>query len=276
MPKAPLPTTPLLRKFEQDFSSRIAAVEAAEKWDNVGFLLESPRAASYSKLRVLTCIDLTNEVVSEATNMNCNLIVTYHPVMFRAVQSLSLLHQAPILRCADAGISIFSPHTALDNAPDGMNDFMCDLFGTTESVRTGVRLDSVTGIQIGRISVLSSPMSLQAVIHILKSQLGLSSVRYACPTDAPLTSVEIKSIAVCVGSGSSVLMGAPADLYLTGEMTHHDILACISAGKTVILLDHSSSERPYLPKLAERLSQLDNITEVFISQADREPIRVAS
>jgi len=275
MPKAPLPVGQILRKFEAEFSSKIASVDLAEKWDNVGFLLESPRASSYEKLRILTCIDLTTEVVTEACAKKCNLIVSYHPLMFRPIQSLSLANQPVVLRCADAGISIFSPHTALDNAPSGMNDFMCDFFSSSESTRTAVRIDPVTGVQVGRISVLSSPISLQAVIHTLKSSLGLCAVRYASPFGSSISSTQISSIAVCVGSGSSVLLGAPADLYLTGEMTHHDILACIAAGKSVILLDHSSSERPFLPELAKRLTEFEDVSEVIVSEADREPIRVA-
>ena len=275
MPRAPLPIAQILRKFETEFSTAIASVDIAEKWDNVGFLLESPRAASYGKLRILTCIDLTAEVVTEATVKKCNMIVSYHPLMFRPIQSLSLSNQPILLRCADAGISIFSPHTALDNASKGMNDFMCDIFNASESVRTGVRTDPISGVQVGRISVLSSPMTLQAAIHTLKSSLGLRTIRYACPAGSTLTTVQIKSIAVCVGSGSSVLIGAPADLYLTGEMTHHDILAGIASGKSVILLDHSSSERPFLPVLASRLRDLEDVDEVFVSEADCEPIRVA-
>ena len=275
MPKAPLPVAQILRKFEAEFSSKIASVDLAEKWDNVGFLLESPRAPSYGKLRILTCIDLTAEVVTEASARKCNLIVSYHPLMFRPIQSLSLTNQPVILRCADAGISIFSPHTALDNAPDGMNDFMCDLFQSGESVRTGVRTDAVTGVQVGRISVFSSPMTLQAVIHTLKSSLGIGTVRYASPFGSAIATTQINSIAVCVGSGSSVLLGAPADLYLTGEMTHHDILATVAAGKSVIMLDHSSSERPFLPELAKRLRDFEDVSEVIVSESDCEPIRVA-
>jgi dinuclear metal center YbgI/SA1388 family protein len=275
MPKAPTPTALVFRRFELEFSNRIASIDIAEKWDNVGFLVESPRASSLSELRIMTCIDLTGDVVTEATKKQCNLILAYHPVLFRATHSLSMANHASILRCVDSGISVFSPHTALDNTSDGMNDFLCDMFRTSESKRSEIRLDVASGAQVGRLSILAEPLSLHGVINILKSKLGVDSIRYACASHESIESVQISSIGVCVGSGSSVLMNAPADLYLTGEMTHHDILACVAVGKSVILLDHSSSERPFLPELAKRLREFEDVSEVFVSESDREPIRVA-
>jgi dinuclear metal center YbgI/SA1388 family protein len=236
-------------------------------------LVESPRASNLKSLRVITCIDLTNDVVTEAINKNCNLILSYHPVMFRAIQCLSMSTQRPLLRCIDSGISVFVPHTAVDTAQGGMNDFLCDIFHVHESERSGVRDDPDTGISVGRIVSLKEPLCLNSVISLLKSSLGLERVRFATQND-PAT-LCISSVAVCVGSGSSVLVGAKADLYLTGEMTHHDILACQALGKSVILLDHSSSERPFLPELARRVAQFECVESVVVSEMDVEPIRSA-
>jgi putative NIF3 family GTP cyclohydrolase 1 type 2 len=52
----------------------------------------------------------------------------------------------------------------------------------------------------------------------------------------------IKSVAVCAGSGSSVLRGVPADVYLTGEMGHHEVLAAIASNTHVILCEHTNTE----------------------------------
>jgi len=273
MPRAPIPVASILRNFQADFSSKIAPLEIAEKWDNVGFLVESARSNSYEKLKILTCIDLTPEVVTEAINHDCNMIFSYHPLMFRPIQSLSIMHQGPILRCLDSGISIFSPHTALDNAKNGMNDFLCDFFIAYESSRDGVKSDPVSGLQSGRLSRFSSLIPLNNIIQTLKEKLKMQSIRFASPSGT--TDHMIDSVGVCVGSGSSVLSGSDASLYLTGEMSHHEILACISLGKCVILLDHSSSERPFLPELARRLRGFENVESVRVSENDTEPIRTA-
>ena len=271
MPRAPSPISRVLRNFVDGFEKQIAPLSLAEAWDNVGMLVECPSATSISKLSVLTCIDLTNEVVSEAITHKCNLIVSYHPVLFRPVHSLSMKHQSPVLRCIENGINIFVPHTALDTAPNGMNDYISDLFLDLQVDRLGIKESPVPGYSIGRLITLKEKVALTDIISIIKSKLSVDRVRFA--TAGTLTDREIDSIAVCVGSGSSVLNGSEAGLYLTGEMTHHDILAAKASGKSVVLLDHSSSERPFLPELAKRLAILENVDSVAVSQADVEPIR---
>lgn len=273
MPRASLPVSRALRTFVDGFEQQIASLSLAEAWDNVGMLVECPSATEISKISLLTCIDLTNEVVSEAIAHKCNLIVAYHPVLFRPVQSLSMQSQAPILRCVQNGVNVFVPHTALDTAPGGMNDYISNLFIDLESNRTGIKESHITGFSLGRVVILRERVSLADIISIIKSKLSLDRVRFA--SSGTITDKRISSIAICVGSGSSVLNGSDADLYLTGEMTHHDILAAKASGKSVILLDHSSSERPFLPELAKRLASLGCVESVCISHADVEPIRSA-
>lgn len=85
---------------------------------------------------------------------------------------------------------------------------------------------------------------------------------------------EIKSVACCAGSGASVLGNCGADLYLTGEMSHHEVLQCTSAGSTVVLCEHSNTERGYLSVLKEDLeSSLENV-EIFVSKVDKDPLAI--
>lgn len=271
MPLASAPSSGILREFLTQFEQRIASLTLAEKWDNVGFLVESPRASVYSSLKLLTCIDLTNEVVSEAISKNCNLVLSYHPVMFRPIQSLSIMSQSPILRCVDSGISVFVPHTALDSAEGGMNDFISDKFLEIQHIRAPIYTEVSTGARVGRVVRFNRLLSLGEVVQVLKRSLGIVKLRIA--TGWGMDEMRASSVAICVGSGYSVLKGADADVFLTGEMPHHDILACKASGKSVILLDHSSSERPFLPELVRRLSLIDCVSSCIQSEADIEPIQ---
>jgi dinuclear metal center YbgI/SA1388 family protein len=102
----------------------------AAEWDNVGLLLGD--AASPCE-RILTCLTVTPEVVAEAVAGNVNLIVSHHPVLFRGVKKLTSASPdgrllLPLLR---AGIAVYSPHTAFDNCPGGINDQLCELLGLT-------------------------------------------------------------------------------------------------------------------------------------------------
>ena len=87
----------------------------------------------------------------------------------------------------------------------------------------------------------------------------------------------MSSVAVCAGSGGSLLRGVAADLYLTGEMSHHDLLEANAAGTAVLLTEHSNSERGFLrilkEKMEEKLREAGSV-KIVISSADKDPVCV--
>lgn len=89
------------------------------------------------------------------------------------------------------------------------------------------------------------------------------------------TDSQVNTVAVCAGSGVSVLRETDADLWLTGEMSHHEVLDAVHKGATVILVEHSNSERGFLEELQPNLNCLfDGKLNVLISQKDRDPLQV--
>jgi len=90
-----------------------------------------------------------------------------------------------------------------------------------------------------------------------------------------VTEGEVKSVAVCAGSGTAVLSGVQADLFITGEMSHHDILDAVHCGTSVILCEHSNTERGFLTVLQHQLhSLLEGRVEVCLSSRDRDPVNI--
>ena len=72
-----------------------------------------------------------------------------------------------------------------------------------------------------------------------------------------------------------MLRGVVADVFLTGEMAHHDLLEANARGTSVILCEHSNTERGYLAVLKESLVEaLGRKVEVVLSQKDRDPVTV--
>ena len=83
------------------------------------------------------------------------------------------------------------------------------------------------------------------------------------------------SIACCAGSGASVLSGVGADVYLTGELSHHEILDAVSNGHLVILCEHSNTERGYLKLFANKLNKIIQCrVEICISEKDTDPVTI--
>jgi len=117
----------IVRDFENAMEA-MAPLAFAAPWDNVGLLVGRREAPVR---RILLTIDLTAAVLDEAIAERIDLVCTYHPVMFRAIQRLTdqQPNSAILLRAIQAGIAVYSPHTALDAAADGLTDWLADAVG---------------------------------------------------------------------------------------------------------------------------------------------------
>lgn len=254
---------------------RLAPLAFAEPWDNVGLLLEPVLVAQTPPLHsVLLTIDLSDEVVAEAERLGSKLVIAYHPPIFQGLKRLrrSQPSESVVLRCAAAGIAVFSPHTALDAAPGGVNDWLTEAFGAGER---GPCVPNALEARYGqgRFVRLDEAVSLSDAIRALKRHLGLSQLRVS-PADAHAADAPaIRSIAVCAGAGGALFEKLPHfDLLVTGEMRHHDVRARALAGGSVILSEHTHTERGFLPVLAERLRRATDGVIFHVSQCDREPL----
>ncbi|CAN0133308.1 unnamed protein product [Bubo scandiacus] len=128
---------------------------------------------------------------------------------------------------------------------------------------------------MGRLCTLSEPVSLSDIIERIKSHLKLPHIRLAVGAGKTLES-PVKKAALCAGSGSSILKGMEADLYLTGEMSHHDVLDAVANGISVILCEHSNTERGFLSELHDMLAiHLQKKINIIVSEKDRDPLQVA-
>ncbi|NXF95307.1 NIF3L protein, partial [Eubucco bourcierii] len=128
---------------------------------------------------------------------------------------------------------------------------------------------------MGRLCTLSEPVSLSDITERVKNHLKLPYVRLAMGVGKTVES-PVKKVALCAGSGSSILKGTEADLYLTGEMSHHDVLDAVANGISVILCEHSNTERGFLSELRDMLAtHLLNKVSILVSEKDRDPLQVA-
>lgn len=124
------------------------------------------------------------------------------------------------------------------------------------------------GAGAGRRLVLDRAVSVGELAARLKGFLGLPTVSVAA-ADPGLT---VTHVGVCPGSGGPLASAAAAEaceVFVTGEMKHHDVLAAVNRGLAVILAGHTETERGYLPRLAARLGAMLPGVQVRVSAADR-------
>src|SRR3954470_22303918 len=115
------------------YLEKFAPTQTAADWDNVGLLLGDPAA---SVERIMTCLTVTPDVVEEAVGEGRSLIVSHHPILFRGAKQLTAARGdgRVVLPLARAGVAVYSPHTAFDNCPGGVNDILCRRLGVTNAV----------------------------------------------------------------------------------------------------------------------------------------------
>ena len=127
-------------------------------------------------------------------------------------------------------------------------------------------------IGLGRVGKLPGDVTGEMLINRIKRELEIDHVLVA--GDA---SRLVRKAAVCAGACGSLLDDALAqdvDLYLTGEMRHHDALKAAARGMTVVCTLHSNSERASLKRLAQRLSDQLKPMQFLLSRQDRDPFAV--
>ena len=246
----------------------IVPLNLAEEWDNVGLLLNPVRPRSIKN--ILLTIDLTEAVVSEAVLQKVDLIIAYHPVLFHPLNRLDAgnAYDRTIMTLIQKNIAVYSPHTALDAVIGGVNDWLADGVGIGEVTPICPLKETDTGQ--GRLVTLVKPVSLKTLTQRIKRYLDLKSVRVA----SAVQDTKIQTIALCAGAGTEVFKGVKADCYLTGEMSHHNILSATLNGSHVILCEHTNTERGYLPVFAKILRKaLGNGIDIAVSEIDSDPIK---
>lgn len=123
---------------------------------------------------------------------------------------------------------------------------------------------------------LSQPLPLSQLVTKVKQHLNLPHVRLATAHCSEGEDPEIKTVATCAGSGGGVLSGVGADLFLTGEMSHHAVLEACSQGTAVILCEHSNTERGFLQQVYKKHleTELDGQVEIVVAKNDRDPLQI--
>lgn len=243
----------------------------AEDWDNVG-LLVGDRNAPVSK--AMTCLTVTPTTVQEAVAAGADLIVTHHPLPFHAIKSITTDNTPGqlLLQLIAAKIAIYSPHTAFDSAPAGINQHLAiglDLQQIEPIVPATGTVESDIGL--GRCGLVGGEFSLVELAERVKNFLGISSVRIVGSSDHVPTRV-----AIACGSGGSFLPKAiekQCDCLVTGEASFHTCLEAEARGVSLILPGHFASERFAVLSLADYLADQLSGMEVWASRNETDPIR---
>lgn len=107
---------------------KLAPLAYAEDFDNVGLLVGDKNNALKG---VLVTLDTLESVIDEAIEHKCNLIVSFHPIIFKGLKKINGANyvERVVLKAIKHDIAIYAIHTALDNSLRGVNDIICNTLG---------------------------------------------------------------------------------------------------------------------------------------------------
>jgi len=137
----------------------LAPLNYAEDFDNVGLLVGDKNQTVSG---ILVTLDTLEAVVDEAIENNCNLIVSFHPIIFKGLKKLTgkTYVERVVIKAIQHNIAIFSIHTALDNAFQGVNSIICNQLqlqnkkilmpqsGTLKKLQTYVPKDNAEALRV--------------------------------------------------------------------------------------------------------------------------------
>ncbi len=248
----------LLREWIE-ILEQIAPPELKESWDNVGLMVGDETEEIHS---VLFALDATEEVVEEALSLGCNLIVTHHPLIFQPLSSLNRQRDAKLFRLIENHVNVYSMHTNLDCARDGVNDRLAECFDLQDT--KVLCSDEETGL--GRIGRLREKMSFETFLTLVKSVLNIKYVRYVGDLNR-----DIRTVAVLGGAGGDYLSHAVqegADVMVTSEIKHHIALYAQESGMALVDAGHFETENIVFEPLMEQLRPLVD-TPMYFSKRQR-------
>jgi len=261
-----------------DALQRLAPLSAAEPWDNVGLLVGD---ASRDVERVMTCLTLTSDVAAEAVREGAQLVVSHHPVLFRPVQQITrgTAEGGVLLDLIQAGIAVYSAHTAYDSACTGINQQLAELFELRDVVplrpfpAPPADLDTTTALPpgSGRCGQLPRALPLTDVVQLVKQRLGVAHLQFVGEDRRP-----VERLGVACGSAAEYFRDAHrlgCQVLVTGEARFHDCLAAREIGMGLILAGHYATERPAMLLLAKQISDAFPDLSVQASAAESDPIR---
>ena len=203
-----------------------APLRLQEEWDNAGIQVGDPEADITG---VLLCTDATEAVVAEAVSRGFNLVIAHHPLIFHGLKKI--MGRTPVERTVAMAIkhdvTIYSAHTNMDSAWQGVSFRMADKIGMTSIQFLDCNQvdpygeDGNTTAGCGVIGDITSMPALD-VIKRVKEAFEVGAVRYS--GDA---SQIVSRVALCGGAGGFLLDKAVelgAQLYVTADMRYHDFL----------------------------------------------------
>lgn len=244
-------------KTISDFINEFAPYETKCDWDNCGLLVGN---GDEQVKKIGFALDLTSETLENAKLNDVDLIITHHPIIFKAQKNFLSGNMA--FELAKSGINAISAHTCFDCAEGGVNDVLCEILSLSEC--RGIESGECV-LPMARIGNNSCEMTSEFFARFVARRLQ-TTVRFV-DSGKP-----VSRVAVCGGAGMSFIdevIAAGADAYVTGDISHHEMLDAKEKGISVVAAGHFETEYPAMAALQKRLDEkFPELETVLLKQSN--------
>ncbi|MDR1960028.1 MAG: Nif3-like dinuclear metal center hexameric protein [Planctomycetaceae bacterium] len=244
----------------------------AEEWDNVGLLIGDPEQ---SVERIMTCLTITPLICREAIEEKADLIISHHPFPFHAIKRLTTetVRGRMIWDIVTEKIAVYSPHTAHDSAPDGINQQIAKRLGLQQitTLYEDKNEKAVSNEGTGRFGMLPEPILFGELLEKTQEAFNQQVIPYIGDPEK-----SVRTVAVGCGSAGSFLEQAilrGADAFLLGESKYHTFLEAQFNGIGLIVTGHYISERFAMERMAELIQTKFSDLTVWASEVETDPIK---
>jgi len=234
-----------------DYLETIAPSHLQESYDNSGLITGQ---GDWQVKGVLVSLDTTPAIIEEAVARGCNMVVAHHPIIFRGLKKINGKNyvEQTIIAAIKNDIAIYAIHTNLDNVYiNGVNQRIASKLGLVDTRILAPKDPNEPYIGSGILGKLPEAMSTNQFLTFVKETMEVGCIRH---TD--LIKDEIKTVALCGGSGSFLIgnaIRANADMYISADIKYHEFFD--ADGKIIIAdIGHYESEQYTIELLCELLN----------------------
>ena len=212
-----------------------APLRIQESWDNSGLIIGSPEDEVHG---VMVGFDCTPELVKEAVEKGCDMVVTHHPLIFKGIRRIDSKDPvgAAIMQAVRSGVAVYAAHTTADKVIAGVSGAMARRLSLKN---VGIMVPEEDGtVGLGCIGEFEKPMTGKEALVFVKERFNLGVIRCSKPLETPITKV-----ALLGGSGGSEIqlaMAKGAQLYITADISYHNFFT--PEGFMVMDIGHFESE----------------------------------
>ncbi len=256
---------------------RFAPLPLQEGFDNAGLQVGLTEVEASG---ALLCLDVTEEVLDEAISLGCNLVVSHHPLLFHGLKCVSDGNcvERCVRKAIQNDITVYSAHTNLDNAEDGVNFKIAEKLDLEQvklllphpvKVKDGGHEYTVMAGS-GVAGVLPQPEDSLVFLQRVKSVFHIE-----CLMHNELLQRPVHRVVICGGAGDFLLTEAlarGADAFLTGEMHYHSYFGH-DQDIQIAVMGHYQSEQYTKEIFYSIISEVCPELPVYMTTTDTNPIK---